>query len=72
MTSIALVFSMIPITPGARPIKAGMSRLSATIIAVAIEAVIATSAMSSIEFPVITVAPTMLVAVIVVCNGNCR
>jgi hypothetical protein len=72
MTSIPLVFSMVPITPGAGTIKAGVSRLSATVFTVAIEAMIVTSSMPSIESPVIAVAPAMLVSVIVLGVGSCR
>jgi hypothetical protein len=65
MTSIALVFSAMSVTPVTRIIEARVSRRRSALGNMAIESAIVTSPVVSIEFPVITIAPAMFVSTIV-------
>ncbi|HEX6173126.1 MAG TPA: hypothetical protein VF089_03860, partial [Candidatus Binatia bacterium] len=65
MTPIALVLSAMSVPPVTRIIEARVSRLCATMSAMAIKSTIVTSPVLSSEFSVVTVAPAMFVSTIV-------
>jgi hypothetical protein len=67
VAAIALVFS---VTPGARIVEARVPRLPSAVMTMAIEFMLVTSPMPSIESPVITVAPAMFIPAIVFGFGN--
>jgi hypothetical protein len=70
VASIVPVFSMMSVTPEARIIEARVSRLASAVMTMAIESMIVISSVPSIPFPMMTVAPRMLVSAFVFRVGD--